>query len=98
MSRLVSFWSGSLPGTSDRHSSAAAEPVWEARPLLAKVIGIIVAVLIIVWIVSDSEENSAIHEETRSRLGLSSCTSWIVQIFFAYLFNLRLPLARISSR
>jgi hypothetical protein len=53
MSRLVSFWSGSLPGTSDRHSSAAAEPVWEARPLLAKVIGIIVAVLIIVWIVSN---------------------------------------------
>jgi hypothetical protein len=42
-----------LPGTTDRHSTAAAEPDREARPLLSKIIGIIVAVLIIVWIVSN---------------------------------------------
>jgi uncharacterized integral membrane protein len=42
-----------LPGTSDRYSTAAAEPEREARALLSKIIGIIVAVLIIVWIVSN---------------------------------------------
>jgi len=49
---LVSFCSGTLPDTSDR-DSCAAEPKREARALLSKIVGIIVAVLIVVWIVSN---------------------------------------------
>jgi hypothetical protein len=38
---------------SDCHSYTAAGPAREARPLLSKIIGVIVVVLIIVWIVSN---------------------------------------------
>ena len=51
--RLFTFPPGSLPGASDRDTYAATEPDREARALLSRIIGIIVAVLVIVWIISN---------------------------------------------
>jgi uncharacterized integral membrane protein len=42
-----------LPDASGRHTRAAAEHCREARALLSRIIGIIVAILVIVWIVSN---------------------------------------------